>query len=92
MSIRVNLRGMIRLIQVDTLRRVHTVGFIAGRLILGMKPLPPHLFGLKSCIVTNRSDPFSWLLRFKQGSLPVVLSTSLSQSAFMAKQDILGLI
>ena len=32
MSIRVSLRGMLRLIRVDILRRVHTVGFLAGRL------------------------------------------------------------
>ena len=30
MSIRVSLRGMLRLIRVDTLRRVHHVGFLAG--------------------------------------------------------------
>ena len=33
MSIPVGLRGMLSLIRVDTLRRVHTVGFLAGRLI-----------------------------------------------------------
>ena len=33
MSVRVSLRGMLRLVRVDTLRRVQTVGFIAGRLI-----------------------------------------------------------
>ena len=32
MSVRVNLRGMLRLIRVDTLRRVHNVGFLAERL------------------------------------------------------------
>ena len=31
MSIRVSLCGMLRLIRVDTLRRVDTVGFLAGR-------------------------------------------------------------
>ena len=31
-SVRVSLRGMLRLIRVDTLRRVHNVGFLAGRL------------------------------------------------------------
>ena len=30
MSFRVSLRGMLRLIRVDTLRRVHNVGFLAG--------------------------------------------------------------
>ena len=30
---RISLRGMLRLIRVDTLRRVHNVGFLAGRLI-----------------------------------------------------------
>ena len=34
MSIRVSLRGMLRLTRVDTLRRVHNVGFSAGRLKL----------------------------------------------------------
>ena len=33
MSIRVSLRGMLRLIRVDTLRRVYNVGFLAGRLL-----------------------------------------------------------
>ena len=32
MSVRVSLRGLLRLIRVDTLRRVHTVGFLTGRL------------------------------------------------------------
>ena len=31
-SIRISVRGILRLIQVDTLRRVHNVGFLAGRL------------------------------------------------------------
>ena len=33
MSVRFSLRGMLRLIRVDTLRRVHSVGFLVGRLI-----------------------------------------------------------
>ena len=33
MSARISLRGMRRLIWVDTLRRCHNVGFLAGRLI-----------------------------------------------------------
>ena len=33
MCVRVSLRGMLRLIRVDTKRRVHKVGFLAGRLI-----------------------------------------------------------
>ena len=33
MSVRVSLRGLHRLICIDTLRRVHKVGFLAGRLI-----------------------------------------------------------
>ena len=33
MYIRVSLRGMLRLIRIDTLRRVNHVGFIPGRLI-----------------------------------------------------------
>ena len=33
MSVRVSLRRMLRLINVDTLCRVHNVGFLAGRLI-----------------------------------------------------------
>ena len=33
MSIRVSLRCMLRLIRVDTLLRVHNVGFLAGRLL-----------------------------------------------------------
>ena len=33
MSIRVSLRGMLKLIRDDTLRRVHNVCFLAGRLI-----------------------------------------------------------
>ena len=33
MYVRIILRGMLKLIRVDTLRRVHTVGFLAGRLI-----------------------------------------------------------
>ena len=32
-SVRVSLRCMLRLIRVDTLRRVHTVSFLADRLI-----------------------------------------------------------
>ena len=32
-SIRVSLRGMLRLIRFDTLRRVHIAGFLARRLI-----------------------------------------------------------
>ena len=32
MYIRVSLRGMLRLIRVDTLRTVNNVGFLAGRL------------------------------------------------------------
>ena len=32
-SVRVSLRGKLRLIRVDTLRRVHNVGILAGRLI-----------------------------------------------------------
>ena len=32
MFTRVSLRGMLSLIRVDTLQRVHNVGFIAGRL------------------------------------------------------------
>ena len=34
MSIRISLRGMLRLIWVDTLRRDHNVGFLEGQLIL----------------------------------------------------------
>ena len=34
MSVSISLRGMLRLIQVNTLRRVHTVYFLAERLIL----------------------------------------------------------
>ena len=33
MSVRVSLRGMLRLIRVDTLRRVHNVDFLAERLM-----------------------------------------------------------
>ena len=33
MSVRVNLRGMLRLIRVDTLSRVHNVGFLVTRLM-----------------------------------------------------------
>ena len=33
MSVRDSLHGMLRLIRVDTLRRVHNVGFLAARLI-----------------------------------------------------------
>ena len=33
MPVRVSLHGMLRLISVDTLRRVHNVGFLAERLI-----------------------------------------------------------
>ena len=32
MSIRVSLRDMLKLIRVDTLRRIHNFGFLAGRL------------------------------------------------------------
>ena len=32
-SVRVSLRGMLRLIRVDTLRRVHNVDFLVERLI-----------------------------------------------------------
>ena len=31
MSIRVSLRGMLKLIRIDTLRRIHNDGFVAGR-------------------------------------------------------------
>ena len=34
MSVRVSLRGMLKLIRVDSLRRAHNVGFLAGRLKL----------------------------------------------------------
>ena len=34
LSARISLRGMLRLIRVDTLRKVHNVGFLAIRLIL----------------------------------------------------------
>ena len=34
MSVQVSLRGMLRLTKVDTLRRVHIVGFLVERLIL----------------------------------------------------------
>ena len=33
LSARVSLRGMLRMIRVDNLRGVHTIGFLAGRLI-----------------------------------------------------------
>ena len=33
MPVRISLRGLHRMILVDTLRRGHTVGFLAGRLI-----------------------------------------------------------
>ena len=39
MSARVSLRGMLKLIRVDTLRRVHNVGFLAERLIVFYKKL-----------------------------------------------------
>ena len=35
MSARVSLRGMLKLIRVDTLRRVHNVGILEERLICG---------------------------------------------------------
>ena len=38
MSIRVSLRGMLMLIRLHTLRRGHTVGFLAGRLNYGLLP------------------------------------------------------
>ena len=38
MSARITLRNMLRLIRVDTLRRVDNVGFLAGRLILQLVP------------------------------------------------------
>ena len=37
MSVRVSLRGMLRLIRVDTLRRVNNVGFLAAH-IVWLKP------------------------------------------------------
>ena len=40
MSVRVSLRGMLRLVRVDTLRRVHTVGFFARRLKCVLVTLP----------------------------------------------------
>ena len=33
LSVRVSLRNILRLIRVDALRRVHNVGFLAGRLM-----------------------------------------------------------
>ena len=33
LSVRVSLRGIFRLIRADTLRRVHNVGFLVGRLL-----------------------------------------------------------
>ena len=41
MSNRISLRGMLRLIWVDTLRRVHNVGFLVGR--LKIIPTDPHM-------------------------------------------------
>ena len=46
MYIRVSLRGMLRLIRVDTLRRVHNVGFLAGRLNLLI-----HIFQVRTYFV-----------------------------------------
>ena len=42
MSARVSLRGMLRLIRVDTLRRFHNVGFLVKRLIFNPFPHTTH--------------------------------------------------
>ena len=49
MSIRVSLCSMLRLILVDTLRRVYTVGFLARRLICCMWE------SVKDYLVINRN-------------------------------------
>ena len=43
MSILVSLRSMLRLIRIDTLRRVHNVGFLVGRLICNFQHISIHL-------------------------------------------------
>ena len=47
-SVRVNLRGMLRLIRVDTLRKVYSVGFLAGRLINNESNLRLQTFSMVS--------------------------------------------
>ena len=66
MYIRVSLRGMLRLIQVDTLRRVHTVGVIAGRRIgsLSGSVLYKHP-GFLPNPITQISDRIDFAIHFK---------------------------
>ena len=45
MSVQVSQRGMLRLIQIDTLRRLHNVGFLVERLIY----TPSELLQLELC-------------------------------------------
>ena len=49
MSVRVSLRGILRLIRVDTLRRIHNVGFLVERFIC-------LLFILLYSVVFNRQN------------------------------------
>ena len=53
-SIRVSLRGMLRLIRVDTLRRDHNVGFLAGRLIYQSAKTRNLICHLRYCVLLDR--------------------------------------
>ena len=55
MSVRVRLRGMLRLIRVDNLRRVHNVGFLAGQLKFSIYPaITPTDRDYFVCVVAER--------------------------------------
>ena len=51
MSVRINLRGMLRLIRVDHLRGVHNVGLLVGRLIYKLYKHAYFFIKFKRCVV-----------------------------------------
>ena len=57
MSVRVSLRGMLRLIRVDTLRRVHNVGFLVDWVINMPFSIEHKLFQIDSSLI---HDP--WII------------------------------
>ena len=59
MSIRVSLLGMLRPIRVDTLRKFHNVGFIAGRLIC---------CGLQEVVPEKQSEYFDYSIQVSTSS------------------------
>ena len=60
MSVRVSLRGIFRLIRVDTLSRVHNVGFLVERLIYtGCRKYGPFTL-LNEPVITGKYDKFEF--------------------------------